>query len=325
MRFASKRKKELDLKTRPVRFNTTPSGPDREQFQWKSVAVLTSAHMITDIYNNFLPPLMPLLIQKMNLTLTLAGSLVTMRSIASFFIQPAVGYISDRTGLRIFVLFGPLVTGIFIGLLGIAPSYWFLALCLIMGGIGHSSLHPQGAAMIGDIGRRRAAFFMSVWMIAGQLGMALGPVLVILTVSMFGLNGTVYTIVFAVIITVFLIRFAPTSPSKKDRTDAYSLRTHLFPRIGALAVLWLLAVIRTAIGMSFLSFLSVLLVQKGFPLFISGLAVSLFSGGGAAGSFIGGILSDRVGRKRSCWYLSAYSPWPFSCFSKPMESLHWGS
>jgi FSR family fosmidomycin resistance protein-like MFS transporter len=50
--------------------------------------------------------------------------------------------------------------------------------------------------------------------------------------------------------------------------------------------------------MSFLSFLSVLLVQKGFPLFISGLAVSLFSGGGAVGSFIGGILSDRVGRKK---------------------------
>jgi len=254
--------------------------------------------MITDVYNNFLPPLMPLLIEKMNLSLTLAGSLVTIRAIASFFTQPAVGYISDRTEMRIFVLFGPLVTGTFIGLLGIASSYWFLALCLILGGIGHSALHPQSAAMIGDIGGRRAGLFMSVWMIGGTLGMALGPLIVTVAVSMFGLSGTVYTIVLALLITVFLIRFLPTSPSRKGLGDAYSLRTHLLPRIGALAVLWFLAVIRTATGMSFMSFLSVLLIQKGFPLFISGLAVSLFTGGGALGSFIGGMLSDYVGRKK---------------------------
>jgi len=286
------------LQKRPIPVDPSPFGPDRKKLQWKSLIVLASAHLITDAYNNFLPPLMPLLIQKLNLTLTLAGSLVTIRALASFFTQPAVGYISDRTGIRIFVLFGPLVTGIFIGLLGIAPSYWFLALCLILGGIGHSALHPQAAAMIGDIGSRRAGFFMSVWMIGGTSGMALGPIIVTVMVSKFELSGTVYTIVLALIITVFLIRFAPTSPSKKDRTDAYSLRTHLFPRIGALAVLWLLTVMRTATGSSFMNFLSVLLFHKGFPLFTSGLAVSLFTGGGVLGSFIGGILSDHVGRKK---------------------------
>lgn len=286
------------MKKIPVGFDPSPFGPDREKFQWISLVVLASAHMVTDLYINFLPPLMPLLIQKMGLSLTLAGSLVTIRAVASFFIQPAVGYISDRTGMRIFVLFGPLVTGVFIGLLGVAPSYWSLALCLILGGIGHSALHPQSAAMVGDIGSRRAGFFMSIWMIGGTLGMALGPLLVTVTVSMFGLNGTVYTIVLALIITVFLVQFAPTSPSRKNLADAYSLRTHLFPKIGALAVLWLLAVIRTATGSSFLNFLSVLLIQKGFPLFTSGLAVSLFTGGGALGGFIGGMLSDYVGRKK---------------------------
>lgn len=281
-----------------MRFERSPSVPEQENFQWKSLVVLASAHLITDIYNNFLPPLMPLLIQKMNLSLALAGSLVTIRAIASFLTQPAVGYISDRTEIRLFVLFGPLVTGIFGGFLGIAPSYWTLALCLIMGGIGHSAVHPQGAAMTGDIGRRRAGFSMSVWMFGGTLGMALGPIIVTVMVSIFGLSGTVYTIVLALIMTVFLIRFAPTPPSRKDLADAYSLRTHLFPRIGPLAVLWLLAVIRTATGMSFLNFLSILLIQRGFPLFTSGLAVSLFTGGGALGGFIGGILSDRVGRKK---------------------------
>jgi FSR family fosmidomycin resistance protein-like MFS transporter len=234
----------------------------------------------------------------MNLSLALAGSLVTIRAIASFLTQPAVGYISDRTEMRLFVLFGPLVTGIFNGLLGIAPSYWSLVLCLIMGGIGHSALHPQAAAMVGDIGRRRAGFFMSVWMIGGTLGLALGPLMITVTVSIFGLRGTIYTIVLAVIITVFLMRFAPRSASRKDLAHGYSLRTHLFPKIGSLAVLWVLTVIRTATGVSFMHFLSVLLIQKGFPLFTAGLAVSLFIGGGALGGFVGGILSDRVGRKK---------------------------
>jgi len=285
------------LRKRPIRSDQSPSGAEGGKAQWKSLAVLASAHLITDAYNNFLPPLLPLLIQKMNLSLTLAGSLITIRAIASFFTQPAVGYISDRTGMSLFVLFGPLVTGIFIGLLGIAPSYWFLAICLILAGIGHSALHPQGAAMIGDIGRRRAGFFMSVWMIGGTSGMAVGPLMVTLVVSIFGLGGTVYTIVFAVIITVFLVRVAP-APPLRNGADAYSLRKHLFPKVGSLAVLWFLVVIRSATGMSFLNFLSVLLVQKGLSLLTSGFAVSLFTGGGALGSFLGGTLSDFVGRKK---------------------------
>lgn len=277
-------------------------GPDasssgREKVQWKSLAVLASAHMITDIYNNFLPPLLPLLIQKMNLSLTLAGSLVTIRAIASFFTQPSVGYISDRTGMRLFVLFGPLVTGIFIGLLGVAPSYWFLALCLILAGIGHSALHPQGAAMTGNIGRGRASFSMSVWQMGGTMGMALGPLIVTVVVSIFGLVGTVYTVVLAVIITIFLIRFAPTPPPR-NVADTYSLRKHLLPKMRSLALLWFLVVIRSATAMSFLNLLSVLLMQKGLSLLISGFAVSLFTGGGVLGGFIGGTLSDYVGRKK---------------------------
>jgi len=249
------------LKKKPETLAPTVSNPDTDKSQWKSLAVLASAHLVTDAYNNFLPPLMPLLIQKMNLSLTLTGSLVTMRALASFFTQPAVGYVSDRTGIRLFVLLGPLITGIFIGLLGIAPSYWFLAFCLIMGGIGHSAVHPQGAAMIGDIGRRRAGLFMSVWMIGGTSGMAMGPLIVTLVVSAFGLNGTLYTTVLAVIITVLLFRFAP-APTLRDVAHAYSLRTHLFPKMKSLAVLWLLVAIRSATGMSFMNFLSVLLVQR---------------------------------------------------------------
>jgi FSR family fosmidomycin resistance protein-like MFS transporter len=285
------------LKKRSVRPDPSPPGPGPEKLQWESLAVLVSAHLITDAYNNFLPPLMPLLIQKMNLSLTLSGLLVTIRAIASFFIQPAVGYISDRTGMRMFVLFGPLVTGIFISLLGIAPSYWFLALCLILGGIGHAALHPQGAAMIGDIGRRRAGFFMSVWIIGGTLGMAIGPLIATVVVSIFGLIGTLYTFVLAVILTIFLIRFAPRS-RERDIADAYSVRTHLFPKMGSLALLWFLVVIRSATVSSFLNFLSVLLIQKGFSLFTAGLAVSLYTGGGALGGFVGGTLSDYVGRKK---------------------------
>jgi FSR family fosmidomycin resistance protein-like MFS transporter len=50
--------------------------------------------------------------------------------------------------------------------------------------------------------------------------------------------------------------------------------------------------------MSFLQFLSVFLTQKGSSLLTAGLAVSIFTGGGALGGFIGGILSDHVGRKK---------------------------
>ncbi|MCK5554316.1 MAG: MFS transporter, partial [Deltaproteobacteria bacterium] len=311
------------MKERPVCPDSSPPGRGREKLHWKSLAVLTSAHLITDAYNNFLPPLIPLLMQKMNLSLTLSGSLITIRALASFFTQPAVGYVSDRSGVGLFVIFGPLVMGIFISLLGIAPSYWFLALCLIMGGIGHSALHPQSAAMIGDIDRRRAGFFMSVWMIGGTIGMAIGPLIVTVVVSIFGLIGTLYTVVFAVIITIFLIKLAP-APPPSNVADAYSLRAHLLPKMGSLALLWFLVVIRSATGMSFLTFLSVLLIRKGFPLVTSGLAVSLYTGGGVLGGFIGGTLSDYVGKKKVMLASFLLSPVVLLLFLKSHGTLSLG-
>jgi FSR family fosmidomycin resistance protein-like MFS transporter len=113
-----------------------------------SVAVAVGfAHLLNDAYASFLSPLLPRLMQNLDLTIALAASLAMTFSLASSLLQPAAGYLADRYGRRMFVVAGPLISGVFLSLIGLAPSVGMLVLVLILGGIGSAAFHPPAAAM----------------------------------------------------------------------------------------------------------------------------------------------------------------------------------
>ena len=70
---------------------TTPDRKDR-----LAIFSLSVGHFINDAYSNFLGPLLPFLIPKLNLSIAEAGWLAAILVISSSFAQPLYGYISDR-------------------------------------------------------------------------------------------------------------------------------------------------------------------------------------------------------------------------------------
>jgi FSR family fosmidomycin resistance protein-like MFS transporter len=82
---------------------TTPDHKDR-----LAILSLSVGHFINDAYSNFLGPLLPFLIPKLNLSIAEAGWLAAILVISSSFTQPLYGYISDRYLKRAFVVFSPL-------------------------------------------------------------------------------------------------------------------------------------------------------------------------------------------------------------------------
>ncbi len=50
-----------------------------KSFQTGRVLTVAGGHLIHDIFTSFLPPLLPLIIQKLGLSLTLAGSLAAFQ------------------------------------------------------------------------------------------------------------------------------------------------------------------------------------------------------------------------------------------------------
>jgi FSR family fosmidomycin resistance protein-like MFS transporter len=164
------------------------SSPVEETFQTGEVLSIAGGHLINDTYTAFLPTLLPLLIDKMSLSLVLAGSLTSIAQIPAL-LDPFIGYLADRLSLRYFVIFAPAVTATVYSSLGFAPSYLVLAVMLFVGGISTAAFHAPAPAMISRISGRQLGKGMSFFMAAGELGRTIGPLLFVWAVSTWTLDG----------------------------------------------------------------------------------------------------------------------------------------
>jgi len=99
-------------------------------------ALLALGHFINDLYPAFLPPLLPLLVEKFQLTFTRAGILAMVLSFSSSLTQPLFGHPADRLGGRTLILPGPLVRGASLSFIGAVHHYPFLVFLLILDGMG---------------------------------------------------------------------------------------------------------------------------------------------------------------------------------------------
>jgi FSR family fosmidomycin resistance protein-like MFS transporter len=254
-------------------------------------------HFINDAYSNFLGPLLPFLVPKLNLTIAEAGWLAAILVISSSFTQPLYGYISDRYLKRAFVVFSPLVTALFMSCLGLANSYAMLALLLICGGVGIASFHPQGAAMTALASRDRKGLGMSIFVTSGTIGYSLGPILITYTVLWFGLERSYFVMIPGLIVFAMLFFLVPAT----DHSSKVAVKQGLRQSLGAvwqpLSKLYILVVIRSAVQMCFVNFLPLYLSHKGLPPLMAGKVTTLFLFFGALGGFSGGTLADKFGGK----------------------------
>ncbi len=108
---------------------------------------LALGHFVIDLYAAFLPSLLPLLIDKFQLSFTSASLLATVLSLSSSMTQPVFGFLFDKLGGWKMIIWGPVVAGLSLSFLGLAPHYSVLILLLILGGLGLASFHPEAAAL----------------------------------------------------------------------------------------------------------------------------------------------------------------------------------
>jgi len=129
------------------------------------------AHFTNDFYANFLPVYLPLLREKFGLSLALVGLLSSTFTTAASFLQLGFGVWADRDrGLRRnFALWGPLITGAFMSVVGVLPSYGLIVGALLLAALGTAMFHPQATALSGRLlaGRGRRGLAVSLFIGAG--------------------------------------------------------------------------------------------------------------------------------------------------------------
>ncbi len=288
---------EPSLAQERARAAAFPSSRD-PAFDRRTLWAATFAHFLNDFYVAFLAPLLPLVVKRFDLSLTLAGLLATVLTTSAAMSQPFFGAIADRLQRRILVVAGPALTVIAMGMMGLAPTYTALIVILLIAGMGTASFHPQGASTAGEASGRRKGTGLSLFVAGGELGYALGPLVIALVVSGRGLTATWMVAIPGLVACLLLRWFVPPRRELPPRPEGSSLRGDLAVALGPLALLWFIVVLRSIVISSYQTFIPLLLNQRGGSIVAGGAAVFLFGGVGAIGGVSGGTLSDRIGRRR---------------------------
>ncbi|RJP74238.1 MAG: MFS transporter [Candidatus Zixiibacteriota bacterium] len=261
------------------------------------------AHAVNDLYSGFLAPLLPLLAARHGLSLAGAGLLVTLQTLAASLSQPLWGMLSDRWRSPWYIPGGILVAGVFLSLIGVAPSVFVLVMVILIGGLGVASFHPLGAALAAALAGRRKGLAIALFITAGSTGYAFGPVLISALVGAAGLQRTWMAVFPALVMVTLWLTLGPKVRARDSMTPALvaaEVGKDPTPPIlwRAITLLSATSTVRAFVMLSFLNFLPFLLKEQGLGLGSRSLYLFTLQFGDALGNLIGGGLSDRLGRRR---------------------------
>jgi len=116
---------------------------------WKRTALLFVGHLVNDGFASFFAPLLPLLIDRLDLSLAMAGLLGTVRIVVNSLMQPGLGYLVDRAQRPLLVVLGPILTVIAMSLIGRVANFTQLLVIMLVAGAGTALFHPAAAALVG--------------------------------------------------------------------------------------------------------------------------------------------------------------------------------
>ena len=261
---------------------------------------LALGHFVIDLYAAFLPPLLPLLIDKFQISFTSASLLAAVLTLSASVTQPVFGFLFDKLGGWKMIIWGPVVAGLSLSSLGLASHYSVLILLLILGGLGLSSFHPEAAALTTSLSGQRRTRGMSIFMLGGNLGYRLGPFLILMVVIHLGLEWSFFASLPAFGVAWVLHRYALLGEKapKIHSTSNIKIESSLNRRVLGFSVLFSVVVLRVTTVLSLVTFLPMVQKLRGFSLMAAGGSMTVFMACGAFGGLIGGYLADRVGRRK---------------------------
>ena len=287
------------------------------KFQTNKVALISVTHFVHDVYTSFLAPVLPLLIDKLGLSLSMVGLLDVVRKIPSLF-NPLIGIMADRICIKYLIILAPAASTIFMSLLGLAPSYFVLLILLFFTGISSSLFHVPSPVAIKNFSGDKAGSGMSFYMLGGELARSVGPLLITAAVSWWGFEGSYKVMPLGILASALLyyklrdlkdiVRQKKKTKLEEETSISVKSLIPLFIFMGAFILF------RSAMKSALTLYLPIYLTSKGESLWWAGISLSVFQFAGAMGTLGAGIISDKIGRKNTLLISAVLSPllmWAF--------------
>jgi len=268
-----------------------------DTFNKKVIFAIFLVHFTGDFFLSFTRPLLPVLAHKFSLNLTQIGTITAISTLMAFLIQPVFGYLADRYRTRLILMVGLLMGAVCIPLVGVVPAFGYALALIGLGSISSAIYHPTAAGMVSTYAGRHTGLSMSLFGLGGILGFTLGPILMAVFVTAFGLYRLPFTTLFGLSVFLVLIILIPASDGPRPETQESSAT--ILKRIGnvwkPIVLIWILAVSRGFVEQAALTFIPVLYASMGYSLISIGTLISMFTVGGSFSALICGHLVDRIG------------------------------
>ncbi|MGA9660623.1 MAG: MFS transporter [Pseudomonas alloputida] len=285
------------------------------------------AHLINDLIQSVLPAIYPMLKANYDLSFAQIGMITLTFQITASLLQPWVGFFTDRRPTPNLLPLGTLCTLVGIVMLAFVGSFPMILLASALVGIGSSTFHPETSRIARLASGGRFGLAQSTFQVGGNTGSALGPLLAAAIVIPFGQTHVAWFGVaglFFLGVTLMLRGWYKEHLNQAKARKAVQA-THGISHnrvIAALIVLGLLVFSKYFYMASFTSYFTFYLIEKfGVSVASSQLHLFLFLGAVAAGTFFGGPIGDRIGRKAVIWF-SILGVAPFT-LALPYADLFW--
>jgi len=264
----------------------------------RAIATLSAGHGAVDFAAGAIPALIPFLVVEFGLDYAAAGVLMLAVTASSSLVQPLFGLWSDRRGALWLLPAGIALAAIGTGLVAVAPSYPVAVALTLVAGVGIAAYHPEGAKFAAYASDTRRASGMSLFNVGGNMGYALGPIVVTPLVLWLGLAGGVLAAAPALLVVIVLVRALPRLATLRP-VGGLVPGSAGETRVGAMLILAGVIVLRSVAWFSLLTFVPLWVVSQGGSEGQGNRELSLMLVAGVAGTLLLGPVADRIGLRRT--------------------------
>lgn len=293
---------------------------------------ISFSHLLNDTLQSLIPSIYPLLKKDFSLSFTQVGLITLTFQMAASLLQPFVGRFTDKRPQPFSLAIGMGFSCIGLIFLAFAQSFHMILLSVALIGIGSSIFHPESSKIAYMASGGKHGLAQSIFQVGGNAGTAFGPLLAAIIIVPFGRSHILYFCLLALVAIFVLIKVGKWTkrnlyrvkilPSNKDgeALPVFSKKKIRFT-IGILLILIFSKYFYLA---SMTSYYTFYLINKfGVSVQTSQFYLFLFLVSAAVGTFVGGPLGDKFGRKYVIWF-SILGVTPFTLML-PYVNLFWTS
>jgi FSR family fosmidomycin resistance protein-like MFS transporter len=276
----------------------TTHGTD-SQPSYGLIAVAATGHFLNDAMGNVYPVLIPLVMTPLHLTLVAAALLTTANRMSQSVLQPFIGRFTDRGSRLSLVLPAALGLGaLTTGLLPFTGTAWLFLVLAVVAGAANAGFHPPALAWVREIGGNRRGRSMSLFLVAGNLGRAVAPLLLGALAIWLGARSIAWLALPALVLAVWYLwrlgGYRVAGGGSGEEIPAFGL---IRRRLGDTLALLAMTSARATLSNSIIVLVPVAYKVAGEPVYLGAAVVGVLLLAGSLGNVAGGTLSDLMPRE----------------------------